>query len=104
MTHDKPTKHFWKRQLAQIKQQLNQHHKPSANQPPPNQSYNRYIIKTITSPIDGTQHNVAITHNLTVTPAIKQHQVQVAFKKQPRRNAKYHAQLSFINGKYKGAI
>lgn len=97
MTHDKPTKHYWKRQLAQIKQQLNQHSKPSANQPPPSQSYNRYVIKTLS---DG--HQVHITHNLTVTPAV-QNPINVTFKKHPRRNAKYHQQLAFINGKIRGA-
>ena len=98
MTHDKPTKHYWKRQLAQIKQQLNQHSKPSANQPPPSQSYNRYIVKTLTSQFDGTQHQVHITHNLTVIPAV-QNPINVTFKKHPRRNAKYHqAKAYFARG------
>lgn len=94
MTHDKPTKHYWKRQLAQIKQQLNTHHKPSANQPPPSQSYGRYLIKTLS---DG--HQIHITHNLTVTPPIKNTEITVHYKKQPRRNAKYHqAKAYFAKG------
>lgn len=104
MTHDKPTKHFWKRQLAQIKQQLNTHYKPSANLPPPSQSYNRYIVQTFTSPIDGSTHQAHITHNLTVTPPLKNTEITVHFKKKPRRNAKYHQQLNYSGNKYRGAI
>jgi hypothetical protein len=98
MTHDKPTKHYWKRQLAQIKQQLHQH-RPSANLPAPSQSYNRYAIQTFTSPIDGSHHLAHVTHNLTVTPALKNTEITVHFKKQPRRNAKYHqAKAYFAKG------